>query len=114
MTEEWRTVSDFPDYEVSSEGAIRSYKRHHVPTQLKPMMSGRNRNRLQVTLSTVRKNSVNRYVSRIVAQAFIPGFQGEEVHFYNGDPLDCRASNLYFVRGATQYDVFGKRRVMGE
>lgn len=114
MTEEWRMVSDFPDYEVSSEGKVRSFKMHGVANILKPMMSGRYRDRPQISLTEPGQKKVNRYVSRMVAEAFIPGYQGEEVHFYNRDPRDCRAGNLYFLRGGHQYDEFGARRLMEE
>lgn len=69
MEEEWKTIEEFPNYEVSSFGNIRNKK---TPNKMHSLnKSGSNRNYYSVIFSTNNKQ-IRRNVHRLVAKAFIP------------------------------------------
>ena len=58
---------------------------------------------------TVNGVSATRYVHRLVAEAWLPGWHPlYEVHHVNGDPMDNRASNLLLVNRADHEALHGK------
>lgn len=70
LSEEWRTIPDFDNYEVSNKGKVRSvnYNRKGYVSELKPFLSGSGYK--QVTLC--KKGKKYRFeVHRLVAQTFI-------------------------------------------
>lgn len=85
MTEVWKTIPDFPDYEVSSEGRVRKL----------PMKGTRtSHGYMRVSLMKDGK-TYYRYVHQVVCSAFHgerPG--GAQVAHGNGDKVDNRAQNL--------------------
>lgn len=86
--EEWRTISDFPRYEVSDAGNIRNASSGYV---LKPSVVG---GKMVVNLRRSRVPELV-YVHREVAKAFINSdIHGVVVQNVNGVASDCRASNL--------------------
>jgi len=103
--EQWRPVPDYPDYDVSDLGRIRSYRLHGPspkdgtirprpkhPKILKGWIDG-NGYRL-VTLA----NEYGRFdiqVHLIVARTFI-GESASDVKHKNGDCTDSRLSNLSY------------------
>lgn len=101
---EWRSVPNFPGYEVSNVGDVRSITRA-VPHQnvtktifgkmLKPRPQ-RNGGQLRLTLFHERKcKSV--FVHRLVMAAFIgPLPTGKLVRHLNGNPHDNRLENLAY------------------
>lgn len=88
--EEWRTIEAFPDYEVSSEGRIRS---GHTDRCLGIYDNGHGV--LQVSMRRDGKPHI-RAVHRLVAHAFLDPAPDETVVpvFIDRDRMNCRADNL--------------------
>jgi hypothetical protein len=104
-TEEWRAVSGFPCYEVSSLGNVRSWKKNRwgrsdTPRLLRPGIA-KNGYPLVVLNGTKPSGkwfSRSTYVHRLVTEAFLgPKPIGHEVNHINSDRADARASNLEYV-----------------
>ena len=95
---EWRPVPGFPDYEVSSLGAIvrvqQDARSHRLTGQ--PLRPGMN-DRGYLSVSLCRNGrSFNRRVNRVVCEAFhgpAPSKRHHAAHG-NGDSIDNRAGNL--------------------
>lgn len=97
---EWRRIPNYPDYEVSEDGDVRSQRRSiNRPRILKKNFVGPNRDRPQVQLySGLRVNDrpKYKYVAHIVADTFIGGRGNKRVHYYDENPQNVSANNLYF------------------
>ena len=88
--EEWKVIQDFPDYEVSTLGHIKSSN-----CLLKPYES--KRGYLVVSLYK-NKKQYRKTIHRLVAQAFIDNLLNEEcVDHINRNRLDNRIENLRWV-----------------
>jgi len=99
--EEWRVVDDWPYYEISSLGRVRSYhtsgvtRRTDVPRLLKANFSGSGY--LFIVLSENGKHKM-RYIHALVATAFHgPRPVANEVNHKDGVKANNRASNLEWV-----------------
>lgn len=94
----WEEVDGFPGYEVSDCGEVRR------AGKLKTQMSDR-KGYLWVSL-WLHGKSYTRYISRLVAAAFIgPRPVGEEVRHRNGINTDNRSENLqYGTRTENEHD----------
>lgn len=91
MDEEWKTISDFPSYEVSSLGRVRNWTTNRI------LSPGNAKGYLYVHL-TLNKKVYARRVNRLVAAAFItPDIEGFDVEHVNTIRSDNRASNLEVV-----------------
>lgn len=94
MNEEWRRIRDYPDYEVSNMGNVKSYKRDKVNGRiLKP----RNHNGyLSVVLFN---NKAKQFLThKLVAQTFISNHENKPcVDHINTIKTDNRAENLRWV-----------------
>lgn len=96
--EEWRDVADFPGYEVSSDGRIRSWRmpgpgfqRRERPRLLRPAQS---RGYHQVGLYA-EGSTTTRKVHRVVLDTFVgPRGEGMQTRHLNGKKLDNRVCNL--------------------
>lgn len=88
--EEWRTVVEFPNYEVSSLGRVRNARTKHV---LKPQLGGKDGCNFCVCLSKNPRTS--RPIHRLVLEAFVgpapPGLVGKAI---DGNKFNTRLSNL--------------------
>lgn len=82
----WKPIKDFENYEVSDAGEVRNVKFNRLLTP-SPGAGGYMRVQLRKD-----KQSHQRYVHRLVAEAFLEG-EGEVNHL-NGNRADNRAENL--------------------
>ena len=94
MSEVWRTITEFPDYAVSSEGRFKRI----VPDYRERsghILKVQSRRYAYITLYRDRKPSVL-LAHRIVCQAFhgAPPSSSHEVAHCDGDSLNNRAGNL--------------------
>lgn len=97
MGEVWKTVEEFPIYEVNQSGVIRHKKTKHVK---KPRLDSWGYH--QVGLSDGRHGiNHNKTVHRIVAKAFL-GCDDDtlQVNHIDGNKTNNHISNLEFVTGS--------------
>lgn len=97
-SEQWRDIPGFEGiYQASNLGIIRSIdridargnRRRGQPLQTRHHLSG-----IDVGL-TKNARQTQHFVRRLVLQAFVgPCPDGMEARHINGDPTDCRLSNL--------------------
>jgi len=91
MSENWKQIQGFANYEVSDHGRIRNKATNKM---LKPYDSG---GRMSVTLCSNGKRYGKR-LHNLVANAFLPNpDQKEHVYNANLDIRNCRADNLYWI-----------------
>ena len=89
--EEWRPIVDYPEYEISNVGNVRSVKFNRVKV-LRP--SSNNKGYWFVNFS-VNAVPTHHTVHRLVASAFIPNPDGKkEVDHINHITTDNRVENL--------------------
>lgn len=87
----WRTIKDFPDYQISDDGKVKSLK-HGKEMILSSVNDGRGY--LIVSLSKDGKNAIKR-IHRLVAEAFIPNPDNlPVVRHLNDISNDNRIENL--------------------
>lgn len=110
MPEEWRSIEEFPDYQVSESGVV--YNAHnHRP--LKARMNNRGLLFVQPVLDQIQ---YSRGLALIVAQAFV---NKEREHFdtvihKDGDRTNCAAYNLawrprwFAIKYHKQFDIDGR------
>jgi hypothetical protein len=94
--EQWKPIKDFPDYEVSDLGRVKSYKHSKEGRILSPRSDGRGGYK-KVTLF---KNGmkIQKKIHILVLEAFIgPKPTGWETSHKNDKPDDNRLSNLEWV-----------------
>ena len=93
MSENWKQVEGFDNYEVSDHGRIRNKTTNKI---LQPCDSG---GRMSVTLCA-NKNKFGKRLHNLVANAFVPNpDQKEHVYNANFDNANCRADNLFWISG---------------
>lgn len=110
MTEEWRAVEDWPGYEVSDIGRVRSWKRASGLTEPQVLALGLSAGYPCISLSAPGRHGTLK-VHWLVAAAFLgPRPEGQEIAHNDGDRLNCRASNL---RYATQAENAADKRQHG-
>ena len=89
----WKTISGYPDYQVSDAGEIKSFKQSKLIIMKLLIMGGYR----YVTLCR-KGDCKKRYVHRLVLDAFIgPCPKGLEANHLDGDKLNNYASNLEYV-----------------
>jgi len=111
MKEIFKIIEEFPEYEVSNLGNIRSYRIYKNGKLLKHRISnGYNR---------VMLNKKNKMVHRLLAQAFIPNPENKPcINHINGIRNDNRVENLEWVtiseNNKHAYDTGLKPPIFGE
>lgn len=91
--EEWRTIKDFPNYLVSNFGNIYSLKRNGTLGGVRKTNFSHN-GYIQVSLKN-ENGLVNKRVSRLVAEAFIPNPENKpHVNHIDENKTNNRVENL--------------------
>lgn len=97
MSEEWKTIKDFPNYEVSNTGKVRSlnYNNTGKVRELKPRDAGNGY--LSVGLCRNGKQKSIK-LHRLVAELFIPNIRNKlEINHKDGNKANNAADNLEWV-----------------
>lgn len=117
MREEWKVIPGYPDYEVSDQGRVRSWKRwngHSVPRLLTPSAlstaSGRTLPYLRVSLTSSTRVRV-RYVHSLVLESFVGACPaGMEARHLDGD---CQNNTLNNLQWGLPKANYSDRRLHG-
>jgi len=104
-TVEWRLVHDAPDYEVSSDGRVRSLRRNRKHgCELRPWKEKRE-GRFVIDLKTLGGFRITRFVHSLVLEAFVgPRPNGFVSRHLDGNVENNVSSNL--VWGTQSENVF--------
>ena len=93
VVEEWRSVSGYPDYEVSDQGRVRSFRRNRQGQVLR--VNRITNGYLQVNLYIGSGKGSRKLVHRLVLEAFVgPKPSGHEACHNDGDQTNNRLTNL--------------------
>ena len=102
-TSQWRPIPDFPHYEASTDGQIRSVervilrkdgKRQPCPSKILVPRTGKNKKYQVITLRN-EKSRVTRSIHRTILETFDrPRREGEECRHLDGDTTNNALSNL--------------------
>lgn len=86
----WKTITDFPNYEISNLGNIRNSNTKYI---MKPFTNEAGYLRISLYNETVKRKKF--YIQRLVASEFIPNPENKQtVNHINNNPLDNRSFNL--------------------
>lgn len=99
--EQWKPILGYNGYEVSDYGRIRKYVPAYDTYYLMRLAPNKNNGRLYVCITDGQQRK-NLMVARIVAHAFVPGYDAEHctVNHEDGDVTNNKASNLTWMSQA--------------
>lgn len=104
MIEEWKSIKDIPNYDVSNLGRIRNNKTERI---LKPKLI---RGYESVCLRKYNKN-IHKRVNRLVAEAFIPNPLNKPlVNHIDYNPQNNNVNNLEWVTNS-ENQLWSKDRI---
>ena len=91
----WEDIEEFPDYQVSNLGRVRSCKFDKIKV-MKPGIQEQNKSCYYHFVMLSKDNhKFNRYVHRLVGKAFIPNPENKpQIDHINRNGLDNRVENL--------------------
>lgn len=97
--ENWVEVIGHEDYDISDSGRLRSRRRWERGDErvITPNYVGKDRQYPQVQLYSGDGRPRFVYLSRLVAQHFMPGYNGERLQYIDGNPRNVDIHNLYFI-----------------
>jgi hypothetical protein len=103
----WKDIPEFPDYQASTLGEIRSRK----SGQWKPIQATLHTRTGYLAVSLrVNRKYVTRSVHRLVALAFNGPAEGRDVNHINGNKRDNRLANIeYLSRGDNHRHAYRNR-----
>lgn len=112
--EEWKTIFDFPNYEVSNKGNIRSKEYNdslgHLRSNKKLKKQVNNCGYEYVILSSKEEKHKTLTVHRIVAKTFIPNpEEKEDVNHIDGNKLNNNVNNLEWT--TTQENIIKRYEI---
>jgi hypothetical protein len=89
-TEIWKTITNFPNYEISNLGNIRNSNNKYI---MKPFTNEAGYLRISLYNDTIKRKKF--YIQRLVAQEFIENIENKPtVNHINNNTLDNRSCNL--------------------
>lgn len=92
MEEEWKTIDEFPNYEVSSFGNIRNKE---TPDKIHSLNKSGPRRSYYSAIFSINNKKVRRNIHRLVAKAFIPNPNNlPEINHKDENGLNNRVDNL--------------------
>lgn len=99
MSEIWKDIPDFPDYQVSNMGRVRRITpRRGAPNPPTLMKTNLRPTGYSYIILRQRKKQKRMLVSRLILMAFVGRpFQGAFAAHINGNPRDNRLENLYWA-----------------
>lgn len=95
--ERWVPIDGYPNYEVSTHGRIKSYRRSHGGHILAPNYVGRDRSYPQAQLYLGDGNADYIFTAKIVARHFLPGYNEQRLMYFDDNPQNVRVDNLYYI-----------------
>lgn len=126
MNEEWRELTDYPGYEVSSLGRVRrkdkTYRLSNGKTRLlKGKIISQQKDREGYVRATLRKGNERKQVmvQRLVASAFLGDGNGREINHINFLRCDNRVENLEWTshsencRWSSRYGAYKSQPIIG-
>ena len=89
-TEIWKTITNFPNYEISNLGNIRNSNNKYI---MKPFTNETGYLRISLYNDTIKRKKF--YIQRLVAQEFLENIENKPtVNHINNNTLDNRSCNL--------------------
>ena len=96
----WKDIKDFPGYQVSNLGRVRSFRDYHgnITDDFKILKSTINKDGYhELSLYTIDREKVTKRVHRLVINTFLGEHPGLVVNHINGIKTDNNLTNLEFV-----------------
>ena len=113
MIEEWKTIKEFPRYEVSNLGNVRS--NIGVQKQLQPYTTAKGYLVVRLFNKPAEKgkyNSKDIKVHRLVAAYFCENYaENKEIHHINHDKTDNKATNLLCLTKKEHIELHNKEKM---